>query len=194
MSQKDYVIEAMKNNGGYATLHQLNCMVDVSTWGTRTPNASISRIVQTNNEFFRIQPGLWALTEYKDDVLIRFNIVENDNGSIERFTHSYIQGIITEIGNIRKYDTYVPPQDKNKMFLEKKLSEIATLDSIHNFTHPDLLKRAKTVDSIWFNKRKMPCAFYEVEHSTDFKNSLNKFYELQDFSKRSIIMWLSKTS
>lgn len=27
----------------------------------------------------------------------------------------------------------------------------------------------------------MPCAFYEVEHTTDMKNSLNKFYELQDF-------------
>jgi hypothetical protein len=37
------------------------------------------------------------------------------------------------------------------------------------------------VDVIWFNERKMPRAFYEVEHTTDMKNSLNKFYELQDF-------------
>lgn len=27
----------------------------------------------------------------------------------------------------------------------------------------------------------MPCGFYEVEHTTDIKNSLSKFYELQDF-------------
>lgn len=27
----------------------------------------------------------------------------------------------------------------------------------------------------------MPSAFYEVEHTTDMKNSLSKFYELQDF-------------
>ena len=27
----------------------------------------------------------------------------------------------------------------------------------------------------------MPSAFYEVEHTTDIKNSLSKFYELQDF-------------
>ena len=27
----------------------------------------------------------------------------------------------------------------------------------------------------------MPSDFYEVEHTTDIKNSLSKFYELQDF-------------
>ena len=34
----------------------------------------------------------------------------------------------------------------------------------------------------------MPNSFYEVEHSTDFKNSLNKFYELQDFNTRMFIV------
>ncbi len=61
MKQKDYVIEVMRKNGGYATLRQLNSLVDVSTWGTKTPFASIRRIVQLNDEFFRIQPGLWTL-------------------------------------------------------------------------------------------------------------------------------------
>lgn len=32
-----------------------------------------------------------------------------------------------------------------------------------------------------FNERSMPTHFYEVEHTTDIKNSLSKFYELQDF-------------
>ena len=27
----------------------------------------------------------------------------------------------------------------------------------------------------------MPAVFYEVEHTTDIKNSLSKFYELQNF-------------
>ena len=34
----------------------------------------------------------------------------------------------------------------------------------------------------------MPCAFYEVEHSTDMKNSLNKFYKLQDFRAKFYIV------
>lgn len=188
MKQKDYVIEAMRKNGGYATLRQLNALVDVSTWGTKTPFASIRRIVQVNDEFFRIQPGLWALKECEQDVLRKFNIVQTDKNSVDVFTHSYYQGVIAEIGNIRNKDTYVPPQDKNKLFLERKLSDVTTMDRIYEFTYPDLLKRAKTVDVIWFNERKMPCAFYEVEHSTDIKNSLNKFFELQDFRARFVIV------
>lgn len=171
----------MKRNGGYATLQQLNHLVDFSTWGTKTPFASVRRIVQTNKEFFRIQPGLWALKEDEQMVLRKLNIVQSKTDSMDMFTHSYYQGILAEIGNMRNYDTYVPPQDKNKLFLEKKLSNITSMDKIYEFTYPNIMKQAKTVDIIWFNERKMPCAFYEVEHSTNIKNSLNKFYELQDF-------------
>lgn len=188
MKQKDYVIKAMEQNGGYATFQQLNQMVDFTTWGTKTPFASIRRIVQTNNEFFRIQPGLWALKDYEKEVMDKFDIVPSDSKSVAEFTHAYYQGIIVEIGNIRKYATYVPPQDKNKKFLGQSLSQLIATDTIYDFTYPEILKRAKTVDAIWFNERKMPCAFYEVEHSTDIKNSLNKFYELQDFRAKFYIV------
>lgn len=188
MKQKEYVIEAMKKNGGYATFQQLNEMVDFSTWGTKTPFASIRRIVQTNEEFFRIQSGLWALRDFEKDVLKKFKINACNEQSKNQFTHSYYQGIIINIGNLRSFDTYVPPQDKNRLFLETKLCEITSTDKIYDFTYPEILRKAKTVDAIWFNERRMPCAFYEVEHSTDIKNSLNKFYELQDFRSKFYIV------
>lgn len=137
--------------------------------------------MQIHNEFFRIRPGLWALTECKDDVLSRFDIEENNNRSDEIFTHSYYQGIIVELGNMHNYTTYVPNQDKNKKFLERKLSELTTEPELPNFTYESIANRAKTVDVIWFNERRMPFRFYEVEHSTNITNSLDKFYELQDF-------------
>ena len=171
----------MRKNGGYATFQQLNQIVDFSTWKTKTPQASVRQIVQVNDEFFRIKPGLWALTEYKEDVLRRFDIVENNARSEEIFTHSYYQGIIVELGNMHNYKTYVPNQDKNKRFLEKKLCDITTESQLPNFTYEEITKRAKTVDVIWFNERRMPYRFYEVEHSTNITNSLDKFYELQDF-------------
>lgn len=34
----------------------------------------------------------------------------------------------------------------------------------------------------------MPSEFYEVEHTTDIKNSLSKFYELQDFYAKFYIV------
>lgn len=188
MKQKDYIIEAMRGNGGYATLQQLYRLIDFSTWGTKTPFASVRRIVQTNREFFKIEPGLWALKECEQQVLQALHIVQNDRQSIAEFTHAYYQGIIVEIGNIRGLDTYIPPQDKNKQFLEKRLQDMATVQNIYNFTYAETVKKAKTVDVVWFNERKMPCAFYEVEHTTNFKNSLNKFYELQDFNARFYIV------
>lgn len=188
MKQKYYVIDAMRANGGYATLQQLNMLVDFSTWKTKTPEASIRRIVQENDEFFRIQPGLWALREYENEVNKKFNIIKSNVEIVSQFTHSYYQGIIVEIGNIKKLGTYVPPQDKNKLFLEKKLSDIITVHDIYKFTYDDIIRNAKTVDAIWFNERKMPCAFYEVEHTTNIKNSLNKFFELQDFRAKFYIV------
>lgn len=188
MKQKEYVMQAMEKNGGYATLRELNGIIDFSEWGTKTPYASVRRIVQTNKEFFRIQSGLWGLADRKQDVLRKLNICEEDKKSIIDFTHGYIQGIITEIGNLRKYTTYVPPQDKNRKFLENKLCDVASISEIYNFTYPEILKYAKTVDVIWFNERKLPNAFYEVEHTTDIKNSLDKFYELQDYRSKFYIV------
>lgn len=181
MSQKDAVIDAMRHHGGYATFQQLNQLVDFSTWKTKTPQASIRQIVQVHDEFFRIKPGLWALSECKEDVLKHFNIVENDEESDEIFTHSYYQGMIVELGNMHRYRTYVPNQDKNKKFLERKLCDLTTESDLPDFTYKEITKRAKTVDVIWFNERRMPFRFYEVEHSTNITNSLDKFYELQDF-------------
>ena len=104
-----------------------------------------------------------------------------DAQSEELFTHGYYQGLLVEIGKFRHLTTYVPAQDKNRLFIGKKLSELTDTTEIPTFTYDGLLKRARTVDVIWFNERNMPSAFYEVEHTTDIKNSLSKFHELQDF-------------
>lgn len=188
MTQKEQVIEAMKKNGGYATFQKLNNSVDFSTWGTKTPQASIRGIVQSYKDFFRIEAGLWGLTEQKETILKKLDIKDGDKKSMADFTHGYIQGIITEIGNKKHYSTYIPPQDKNRKFLEKKLCDVATVPQIYNFTYPEILKFAKTVDVIWFNERNLPNAFYEVEHTTDIKNSLDKFYELQDYRAKFYIV------
>ena len=65
---------------------------------------------------------------------------------------------------------------------------MVSVQHIYDFTYCEIVKFAKTVDVIWFNERKLPDAFYEVEHTTDIKNSLNKFYELQDFRAKFYIV------
>lgn len=181
MTQEQQVIETIRNQGGFATLRRLNEVMDFSTWKTKTPEASVRRIVQNSEAIFRIQPGLWALEESRDKVLKKFNIKEDDDRSIEQFNHAYYQGLLIEIGHYRKASTYVPPQDQHRLFLDKELGDLTDHKIIPQFTFEALLRKAKTVDVIWFNERNMPTHFYEVEHTTDIKNSLSKFYELQDF-------------
>lgn len=50
-----------------------------------------------------------------------------------------------------------------------------------------MVRRAKTVDVVWFNNRRMPDSLLEVEFSTDFQNSLHKFLDLQDYHANFVI-------
>ncbi|MBP3472636.1 MAG: hypothetical protein J6K41_10470 [Paraprevotella sp.] len=181
MTQETQVVEKLREEGGFATLRRLNEIIDFSTWKTKTPEATVRRIVQMSRQIFRIQPGLWALEEMREQVLRKFELNVGDKKSEEQFSHGYYQGLLVEIGKFRQQRTYVPAQDKNRMFLGKRLEDIADETSLPLFSYDSLLKKARTVDVIWFNVRNMPSDFYEVEHTTDIKNSLAKFYELQDF-------------
>lgn len=187
-SQWEQVKDTMKRNGGFATLGFLYNNVDVSNWATKTPFASIRRIVQTNEFFFKIKPGLWGLSEQKAAIIEKFGINERKSDKYNLFNHSYYQGLVVEIGNIKGYSTFVPNQDKNKQFLNQTLKEVATLKEIYKFTYPEIVRRANTVDIIWFNQRKLPSSFFEIEHSTDIYNSLIKFSELQDFNSNFSIV------
>ncbi|MEN9304637.1 MAG: hypothetical protein RL264_3066 [Bacteroidota bacterium] len=187
MKQHTQVIEVMRKNGGFATLGFLNHTVDVSGWKSKTPFASIRRIVQDERYFFKIKPGLWALKEFENQILERFELKE----SIEKeqsFNHSYYQGLLLEIGNVKGFQTYVPPQDKNKLYLDKKLGLVSSLDSIFDFSYPEIIRRARTIDVIWFNERRLPDSLFEVEHSTDIQNSLLKFNDLQDYYTKFYIL------
>ncbi len=96
MNQREAVIEAMRDNGGYATLGHLYkeaLKIPGVKWETKTPFKSINRIVQDPKYFFRIRPGLWALLEAKDKLpgdLSQKPKPESD--------HTYYQGLLVELG------------------------------------------------------------------------------------------------
>lgn len=181
MKQYEQVIKVMEENGGFATLGYLNNTVDVSKWKSRTPYASIRRIVQDERYFFKIKPGLWALKKFENEILKKFNLENPTEDKEIDFSHSYYQGLIVEIGNLRGFQTYIPPQDKNRMYLDKRLEEVSSLHSFYQFSYENIIRRAQTIDVVWFNERNLPNSFFEVEHTTDIQNSLLKFNDLQDF-------------
>jgi hypothetical protein len=188
MTQTNQVIVAMRENGGFATFGKLNVLLDFSSWGTKTPDATVRRIVQDSPAFFKIEPGLWALTESKETILKKLQLTETKGKRNYDFSHTYYQGLLVEIGNMKDLQTCIPNQDKNKLFLAKPLKDIVTLETIHSFTYPEIMNRAKTVDVIWFNKRRLPDTFFEIEHSTNIEHSLVKFHDLQDYFARFYIV------
>ena len=184
MTQVEQVVEALTRCGGYATFSELNQNVDTSAWQTLTPAATIRRIVQTHPRlFYRIVPGQWGLVSMKRKIEGAGADCRN-----QEYTHGYYQGLLVDIGNAEAYKTFVPAQDRNREYQHGKLGDFATLPKIYEFANSRLMRKAKTVDAIWFNDREMPHSFFEVEHTTDIQNSLDKFFELQDFNSRFFIV------
>jgi hypothetical protein len=185
MKQHEAVIQVMEENGGFATLGHLYQNVLKLTgceWKTKTPFASMRRIVQDERFFFKIRPGLWALNSWRERLPVEMKPGKKRTIEQDVFTHSYYQGLVVQIGNLKRLETFVPAQDKNKLFLgSQNLGSLASLSAIHPFSYPDIVRRAGTIDVVWFNERRMPCSVFEVEHSTNIRDSLVKFVELQDF-------------
>jgi hypothetical protein len=169
----------MRANGGFATLGHLYktaLKIPGVEWTTKTPFKSINRIVQDKTHFFRIRPGLWALNSLQDrlpEELLRKPKPESD--------HTYYQGLLAELGRLRKLQAFVPKQDQNRVFLGKALGDVVELKDIHPFTYDEVVRKASTIDVIWFNGRRMPTDFIEVENTTDMHGAFLKFVMLDGF-------------
>lgn len=195
MKQHEAVIQTLEKLGGVATLGQLNqevFKIKDCKWNTKTPFASIRRIVQLDKNIYKIKPGLYGLLRLKKSIESKGIIQETSKNinskELVEFNHSYYQGLLLTTGNLKGLKTFVPNQDKNRLFLNTKLGDIRTIDDLPEFTYPKIVKRSSTVDVIWFNERDMPHSFFEVEHSTDIQNSLLKFNDLQDLYSRMVIV------
>lgn len=203
MKQHEAVISTLERLGGAATLgtlYQEVFKIKNCEWKTKTPFASIRRIVQENSEIYKVKPGLWALEKYRKrleaDGIMEETAYNSNSQAIATFNHTYYQALLVQIGNMKQLRTYVPSQDKNKLFLNKTpLTDLCTLNEIPRYSYEKLVHRSDTIDVIWFKPHAidpanvlMPHAFFEVEHSTDFQNSLLKYGDLTDFNSRMVIV------
>lgn len=183
MKQWEAVVLALERLGGQATLaelYQAAMKIEGCSWRTRTPFASIRRILQTRPEFVRLQPGLWALAKYAN------SRHRHHDKPID--THAYYQGLLVEIGNWYGMQTYVPHSGRNKPFMNRRLQDICSMDKIPPCSYEELVTIIARNDVVWFNRRRMLDRFFEVEHTTDFRRSLLKFVDLQDFAAKMDIV------
>lgn len=86
MKQCEAVIQTLENLGGAATLGQLYqevFKIKDCAWNTKTPFASIRRIVQTNKNIYKVRPGLWALKSHKNELEQKGIIVETEKKLVQ---------------------------------------------------------------------------------------------------------------
>ena len=143
----------------------------------QTPFKTIQERVQRDTRFTRVGLGVYALTEYLDKLPTPIK-PRNEKEERER-THYSIQGMLLEIGNVEGFDTYSP--NKNATFDNKPLLQIMTLKEVPKFTYDSIIDKVRFIDVLWFNARGFPKYAFEVEITPQFRNSLLKFCELDDF-------------
>lgn len=171
--------QVMLHNGYYAPLKLIyKEFENYRQFSGLTPLKTIQERVQRDKRFARIGLGVYALTRYLDKLPQIITPKTTSEKTNQR--HSSVQGMIIEIGNMEGFDTFTP--DKNKVFANKELGNIATMREFPLFTYEKIIQSVKFIDVAWFNERGFPEKIFEVEDSTDFRGSLVKFAELQDFN------------
>jgi hypothetical protein len=152
-----------------------------------TSHKTINLMVQIHDNFVKLRPGLYGLKNHLDKLPNEYNpCVKKTQDEENVITHSYVQGMLIEIGNLKGFKTFSP--DKSGLFINKKIGEMTTQADIPKFTFDNIVQSTKYIDVIWFNERQFPNTVFEIENSTNFRNSLVKLVELQDFVTSMILI------
>jgi len=184
LTYSEAIEQVMLHNGYFAPLKLLYKKIweykDKSKITGKTPHMTIQERVQRDKRFTRIGLGVYALTKYLDE-LPKIISPKTESEKKERL-HAKIQGMLIEIGNNRNEVENTYTNDKKFVFDSKTLGSLTTLSKIQPFTYKHIINETvRFFDVIWFNQRGYPLKIFEVEHSTDFRDSFIKFMELQDF-------------
>jgi len=191
---EDAILRIVKECGGSATLKELYQNVpqirEVSPHldANHIIRAYLRRMTRISGKLRKIGLGVYALPDIKLEQTL-FDEIQEGKTKTEIFEgvsdtdlHSYIEGMLLELGNIYGYLTYTA--DPSSIFSSKPLENFSTVEDFPNFTSLPLLNIAKTIDVIWFKKRAltiMPKHTFDVEKSTDFSKALHRAYQLRDF-------------
>lgn len=205
ISWEDAIIRVVRDCGGSATLKELYQnvprirAVPPHLDANHIIRAYLRRMARVSGKLKRIGLGTYALPDVKlkatlfdkiQDAKPKEEIFE---GVSDRDLHSYVEGILLELGNVYGYLTYTA--DPSAMFSGKPLGKIATIEDFPQFTSPTLLNIAKTIDIVWFKKRAlsvMPKHTFDVERTTDFSKALHRAYQLRDFKATFYVVSLTK--
>lgn len=185
MTKVDAIKNIMSDNGGVATWKEIYDNIEKyypnikskSEWEAGIRGV-LYRELKEGKSFKKIGVGIFSLIEY----LEKENIKEIKKDTIRM--HSYMEGIMVELGNYEKYSTYCA--DPNATFRENiKIKQLTTISSFPNFTYKEINDVAKRIDVVWFSNKGylFPKRVIEIVDSIGtIGESLSRMYQLNDFN------------
>lgn len=194
------ILEVLEKHKGIATLEILYKEVPKLIKNTKTTSPEhdirgyLYRLKKKKREIEQIGLSTYKLSRTNAENVI-YQDIQNDDFEDTFFNlpeneiHGYVEGMLIEIGNLKKYETYTP--DKNVIFNGEKLGNLALLTDIPNFTYPKIINKAKMIDVIWFQNG-FPSITFDVEKSTDFSKALLRASEIQNFRTTYYMVALDK--
>lgn len=187
----DAIIEVLKRHDFVATLKTLHqeapqIYAQHNEIKGLTPHKTINERVQRDDRLVKLVPGLYTLVDKLKELPKELNPQTQTTEEKEKITHVAMQAILLQLGQFYQQKTYTP--DKSKQYFKQKLEEFVTLTDFPKFTYERIINRVKMIDVLWFNERDMPSSIFEVENTTNMKNGLSKFMELQDFNTKMFIV------
>lgn len=189
MTKIDAIEKVMLENGGTASWSIIYDNIAKYYPNAKSPRdwkeglrGVLYREMKNNNRFKKIGLGIFALGDYKE---------EGKPEDIETVRmHSYIEGICIELGNFNKYLTYTA--DPSALYRDKlHLSDVATLQTLPEFSYEQIVKRAKLIDVVWINSRglQFPQKVFEIVDSISTLNgAFNRSLQLKNFMTEFIIV------
>jgi len=167
-------------------------LVNIDIWKDPKPVVDMLQRLQfiSNKDHFGVhfQGGVKRIDEADYYTIVDFKppkgIVSIEPRKKE-YTHSLIQGMLIELGNLLGYDTY--SADQTPEYRDTTIGELATFDSLPEFTSGRILNTVRQIDVIWLEDEFPVCCF-EVEHSTDVTKGLLRMHQLARFQTQFFIV------
>lgn len=191
MTKVDAIKKLIEENGGVASWQYIYDNIEKyypAAKASQEWQAGIRgvlyREIKNDKNFKQIGLGTFALHEYEQEKQI-----EEIKKDIIRM-HSYIEGIMVELGNYEQFDTHCadPSAEFQKNIF---INQLTTINEFPEFTYSEINKIAKRIDVIWFNKKgyQFPKKVIEVVDSIGtLGESLNRMYQLKEFKTEFLVL------
>lgn len=134
------------------------------------------RELKSQKKIKKIGLALYALLDYQEE---KIEDIKKDTVRM----HSFMEGICIEIGNFLKLKTFTA--DPSAKYNQLPLSSIATLQTIPEFTYPNIVESTKRIDVLWFNDKgfKFPKRAIEIVDSIGtLESALKRSIQLLEFN------------